>query len=69
MPHPMRPYIMKDEPFDPIDSTDIDLRDMNAPEKSFEQHDRIYASPPTAVHHHGTQRFWENFLPAHGLFR
>jgi hypothetical protein len=38
----MKPYITRDEPFGPIDSTDIDLRDINALEKLFEQHNRIY---------------------------
>ncbi len=40
--NPMKPYITRDEPFGPIDSTDIDLRDINALEKLFEQHNRIY---------------------------
>jgi len=43
----MKPYITKDEPFGPIDSTDIDLRDINALEKLFEQHNRIYKN----LHH------------------
>lgn len=42
MTNPLKPYITKDEPFGPIDSTDIDLRDVNALEKLFEQHNRIY---------------------------
>ncbi len=42
MTSPMKPYITKDEPFGPIDSTDIDLRDISALEKLFEQHNRIY---------------------------
>ena len=47
MASPMKPYITKDEPFGPIDSTDIDLRDINALEKLFEQHNRIYKN----LHH------------------
>jgi hypothetical protein len=42
MTDPMQPYITKDEPFGPIDSTDIDPKDVNALEKLFEQHNRIY---------------------------
>jgi hypothetical protein len=42
MTSPITPYITRDEPFGPIDSTDIDLKDVNALEKLFEQHNRIY---------------------------
>ena len=35
-------YITNEEPFGPIDSTDIDLRDVNALEMLFEHHNRIY---------------------------
>jgi len=38
----IKPYITKDEPFGPIDSTDIDPRDVVALEKLFEQHNWIY---------------------------
>jgi len=38
----LRPYITKDEPFGPIDSTDIDIRDVDVLEKLFEQHNSIY---------------------------
>lgn len=47
MTNPMSPYITKDEPFGPIDSTDIDLRDVDALETLFEQHNRIYKN----LHH------------------
>ena len=42
MTNSIQPYITKDEPFGPIDSTDIDAKDVNALEKLFEQHNRIY---------------------------
>ena len=42
MTHHMKPYITRDEPFGPIDSTDIDLRDVDTLEKLFEEHNRIY---------------------------
>ena len=38
----MQPYITNDEPFGPIDSTDIDMKDVNALQKLFEQHNSIY---------------------------
>ncbi|HKJ38491.1 MAG TPA: hypothetical protein VJ972_06930 [Anaerolineales bacterium] len=38
----LKPYITKDEPFGPIDSTDIDLDDVDVLEKLFEQHNWIY---------------------------
>ena len=42
MDHALKPYITKDEPFGPIDSTDIDLKDVDVLEKLFEQHNWIY---------------------------
>lgn len=42
MSDPMRPYITRDEPFGPIDSTDIDSRDVDALQKLFEQHNWVY---------------------------
>ena len=38
----VRPYITKDEPFGPIDSTDIDSNDIKALKLLFEQHNWIY---------------------------
>jgi len=38
----MKPYITKDEPFGPIDSTDISQKDVEAQQKLFEQHNWIY---------------------------
>jgi hypothetical protein len=38
----VKPYITKDEPFGPIDSTDIDPKDVDAQLKLFEQHNWIY---------------------------
>lgn len=38
----LKPYITKDEPFGPIDSSDIDLRDVDVLQKLFEQHNWIY---------------------------
>ena len=38
----VRPYITKDEPFGPIDSTDIDSNDIKAMSLLFEQHNWIY---------------------------
>ena len=38
----VRPYITKDEPFGPIDSTDIDSNDIDALRLLFEQQNRIY---------------------------
>ena len=38
----LKPYITRDEPFGPIDSTDIDIRDVDVLEKLFEQHNWIY---------------------------
>ena len=38
----LRPYLTKDEPFGPIDSVDIDLRDTDAMNRLFEKHNRIY---------------------------
>ena len=38
----IQPYITRDEPFGPIDSTDIDPQDVEALEKLFEQHNWIY---------------------------
>jgi hypothetical protein len=35
-------YITKDEPFGPIDSTDIDIEDVDVLEKLFEQHNWVY---------------------------
>jgi len=43
----MQPYITRDEPFGPIDSTDIDAKDVDALQKLFEQHNRIYKN----LHH------------------
>ena len=42
MHHLAQSYITTDEPFGPIDSTDIDPRDKNSLEKLFEQHNWIY---------------------------
>ena len=38
----LKPYITKDEPFGPIDSTDIDIEDVDVLERLFEQHNWIY---------------------------
>lgn len=38
----VRPYITRDEPFGPIDSIDIDSKDINALKLLFEQHNWIY---------------------------
>lgn len=38
----IKPYITKDEPFGPIDSTDIDSKDVEALQKLFEQHNWVY---------------------------
>ena len=38
----IKPYITRDEPFGPIDSSDIDLRDVDVLQKLFEQHNWIY---------------------------
>jgi len=38
----LKPYITKDEPFGPIDSADIDIRDVEVLEKLFEQHNWVY---------------------------
>ena len=38
----LKPYITRDEPFGPIDSTDIDIEDVDVLEKLFEQHNWIY---------------------------
>jgi hypothetical protein len=38
----MKPYISRDEPFGPIDSTDIDPKDVAALQELFEQHNWIY---------------------------
>jgi hypothetical protein len=38
----IRPYITKDEPFGPIDSVDIDPKDVNVMKWLFEQHNWIY---------------------------
>ena len=43
MMNPVQPYITKDEPFGPIDSTDIDSRDIPVIEKLFEQHNQVYS--------------------------
>ena len=42
MDNSIKPYITKDEPFGPIDTTDIDPKDVDALEKLFEQHNWIY---------------------------
>ena len=42
MHHMVKFYITKDEPFGPIDSTDIDSRDVKSLERLFEQHNWIY---------------------------
>ena len=42
----LKPYITKDEPFGPIDSTDIDIRDVDVLEKLFEQHNRSRRAVP-----------------------
>jgi hypothetical protein len=42
MTHPLEPYITRNEPFGPIDSTDIDPGETVALEKLFEQHNRTY---------------------------
>lgn len=38
----MRPYITKDEPFGPIDSVDIDPKDVDVMNRLFERHNWIY---------------------------
>jgi hypothetical protein len=38
----IQPYITKDEPFGPIDSTDIDPKDVSVSQMLFEQHNWIY---------------------------
>jgi len=38
----IRPYITKDEPFGPIDSVDIDLKDTDVMNRLFERHNWIY---------------------------
>ena len=43
MMNPIQPYITRDEPFGPIDSTDIDPQDIPAIEKLFEQHNQVYS--------------------------
>ncbi|HLO15447.1 MAG TPA: hypothetical protein VK206_11490, partial [Anaerolineales bacterium] len=39
---PIRPYITKDEPFGPIDSVDIDPKDVDVMNRLFERHNMIY---------------------------